>query len=179
MWDLENGRELRTITGHKDSVCAVGVTPNGQRAVTSSHDNTLKVWDLESGRELYTLNDHASWMETVAITPDGRRTVLGNRSTLQVWDLETGNLLHTLGGHPGGVRDVALMADGQRAVSVSDEGTLKVWDIESGAPLADLVFDAALSCIAVAGDGKTVITGDAAGNVHCLRYYGPTGIPKQ
>ena len=31
---------------------AVALTPDGRRAVSASHDKTLKVWDLESGKEI-------------------------------------------------------------------------------------------------------------------------------
>ena len=40
------GQLLRTLEGHADSVAAVAVTPDGTRAVSASHDKTLKVWDL-------------------------------------------------------------------------------------------------------------------------------------
>ena len=35
------------------------MTPDGQRAVSASDDNTLKVWDLETGRALRTLEGHS------------------------------------------------------------------------------------------------------------------------
>ena len=54
MWDLESGRELRTLEGHSDWVTGVAVTPDGKRAVSASEDNTLKVWDLETGEVLAT-----------------------------------------------------------------------------------------------------------------------------
>ena len=49
VWDLDSGRELRTLAGHSDYVRGVAVTADGRRAVSASDDNTLKVWDLESG----------------------------------------------------------------------------------------------------------------------------------
>ena len=55
VWDLETGRELRTLEGHSGDVHGVAVTADGKRAVSASEDKTLKVWDLESGRELRTL----------------------------------------------------------------------------------------------------------------------------
>ena len=60
VWDLETGRELRTLEGHSDGVTGVAVSPDGRRAVSASYDNTLKVWDLESGRELRTLEGHSA-----------------------------------------------------------------------------------------------------------------------
>ena len=67
---------LRTLTGHSMwHVDAVAVTPDGQRAVSASGDNTLKVWDLASGRELRTLTGHTDSVRAVAVTPDGQRAV--------------------------------------------------------------------------------------------------------
>ena len=34
LWELDSGRELRTLTGHTSSVYAVAVTPDGQRAIS-------------------------------------------------------------------------------------------------------------------------------------------------
>ena len=55
VWDLDSGRELRTLRATLMVSMAVAVTPDGQRAVSASEDKTLKVWDLDSGRELRTL----------------------------------------------------------------------------------------------------------------------------
>jgi hypothetical protein len=40
---------LRVLRGHQGLVEAVAVTPDGLRAVSGSHDKTLRVWDLKSG----------------------------------------------------------------------------------------------------------------------------------
>ena len=74
----------------------MAVTPDGQRAVSASWDNTLKVWDLDSGRELRTLTGHSGSVTAVAVTPDGQRAVSASEdNTVKVWDLETGEVLAT------------------------------------------------------------------------------------
>jgi WD40 repeat protein len=96
VWDLESGRDLRTLAGHSTLVYGVAVTPDGRRAVSASSNNTLKVWDLESGRELRTLAGHSSSVYDVAVTPDGRRAVSASGdNTLKVWDLESGRVTAT------------------------------------------------------------------------------------
>jgi len=74
----------------------VAVSPDGRRAVSASHDKTLKVWDLETGRELRTLEGHSSSVMGVAVSPDGRHAVSASAdNTLRLWDLETGDVLAT------------------------------------------------------------------------------------
>ena len=59
-----------------DSVC--GLSPDGQRIVTGSEDETAKVWEAASGRELLTLKGHSDWIWSVAFSPDGQRIVTGS-----------------------------------------------------------------------------------------------------
>jgi len=158
VWDLESGRELRTLLGHAGE--GVAVSPDGRRAVSASYDKTLKVWDLESGRELRTLHGHSDGVNGVAVSPDGRRLVSASYDkTLKVWDLESGWELHTLRGHLGGVNGVAVSPDGRRLVSASSDKTLKVWDLESGWELRSLGgHSGGVNGVAVSPDGRRAVS---------------------
>ena len=46
IWDLQSGKLLDKIKGHKDSVYSVAFIPGGREMVTGSLDKTLKIWDL-------------------------------------------------------------------------------------------------------------------------------------
>lgn len=48
-WDVETGQELVTLSGHDGRVTSAAYSPDGQRIVTSSSDQTAKVWDSEMG----------------------------------------------------------------------------------------------------------------------------------
>ena len=65
---------------------------------------------------------------------------------------------------------VAVTPDGRHAISASSDRTLKVWDLGNGQELATVTLEGALRCIALAPDGVTILAGDGAGNVYCLRY---------
>ena len=50
LWDAATGLVRHTMTGHADKVCAARFCPwETNRAVSCSHDRTIKVWDLAKG----------------------------------------------------------------------------------------------------------------------------------
>jgi WD40 repeat protein len=50
VWDLETGREVLALVGHRGGVKDVAVSWNGRRAVSASRDDrTVKGWEVESG----------------------------------------------------------------------------------------------------------------------------------
>ena len=59
VWDVESGRELRTLKGHSDVCLWRGGEWGRAAGGLRFWDKTLKVWDVESGRELRTLEGHA------------------------------------------------------------------------------------------------------------------------
>ena len=88
LWDLSNGREIRTFTGHSAGVTSVAFAPDGRTALSGSSDKTLKLWDVASGREIRTLTGHSDAVTSVAFAPDGRRALSGSTDdTLRLWDL--------------------------------------------------------------------------------------------
>ena len=92
----------------------------------------------------------------------------GQDRTLKVWDLATGAILASLEDRSGGVYTVALTPDGTRAVSGSYGRTLKIWGLSNEEEIATFHGDAAFFCCTVKSDGRFVIAGDAAGQVHVL-----------
>ena len=77
-----------------------------------------------------------------------------------------------LEGHSFYVNVVAITPDGRRAVSTSKDHTLRVWDLESGKELALLTAEHSTASCAVSLDGRTIVAGDATGNMHILKMEG-------
>ncbi|MEQ1906207.1 MAG: WD40 repeat domain-containing protein, partial [Pirellulaceae bacterium] len=114
-------------------------SPDGNRIVSGSLDNTLKLWDAATGQGLRTLRGHTGWVSSVAFSLDGNRIVSGSSdTTLKLWDAATGQELRTLQGHTSGVISVAFSADGARIVSGSSDNPLKLWDTAKGQELRTL-----------------------------------------
>ena len=82
---------LASTTGHYDSVRACAWSPDGQRLLSGSGDNSLKVWDASSGECLLTLSGHSFLVRACAWSPDGQRLLSGSDdNSLKVWDASSG-----------------------------------------------------------------------------------------
>ncbi len=104
------------LQGHTDAVTAVAVTSDGTRAVSASHDMTLRIWDLATGKALATLQGHTKSLLAVAVTSDGTRAVSASHDmTLRIWDLATGKALAALEGNIDQI--------GRGAMAVTPDGT--------------------------------------------------------
>ncbi len=104
-------------------------SPDGDRIVTASSDNTAKVWDAQTGQEILTLAGHAGSVSSAAFSPDGTRIVTASAdNTAKVWDATDGQEILTLAGHSDSVRSAAFSPDGTLIVTASSDNTAKVWD---------------------------------------------------
>ena len=86
IWDAKTGQELFTLTDHDGSVNSAACSPDGQRIVTASGDNTAKVWETQTGTELSTLIGHGSGILSAAYSANGQRIVIGSvDNTAKIW----------------------------------------------------------------------------------------------
>jgi WD40 repeat protein len=154
-----DGAEL-VLIGHSGFVNACAVTPDGQRAVSASGDNTMRVWDLVNGKLIHTLQGHSGPVTACALTADGRRVVSASGdNTLRVWDLVNGRLIHTLQGHSAWFTACALTTDGQRVVSASRDNALRVWDLVNGRLIHTLQGHAGpVTACALTADGQRALS---------------------
>jgi WD40 repeat protein len=111
------------------------------------------------------------------VAPDGTLAVSGGHdNALRVWDLASGECSLTLQGHGSSVNAVALTPDGRRAVSGAYDNTVRLWDLERACTIGAFTADAAVLCCAVARDGRTIVAGDWAGQVHFLAIEEPDAV---
>ena len=69
-------------------------SPDGQRIVTASDDNTAGIWDAQIGERIVTLSGR-----TAVFSPDGRSIVTSDGDTARIWNADSGKLATVLGGH--------------------------------------------------------------------------------
>jgi len=153
-WRVRPIPQARQLKGHDDHVITC-LQFCGNRIVSGSDDNTLKVWSATTGKCLRTLVGHTGGVWSSQM--QGNIIVSGSTDrTLKVWNAESGQCLHTLYGHTSTVRCMHL--HGNKVVSGSRDATLRVWDVETGECLHVLVGHvAAVRCVQY--DGRLVVSG--------------------
>ena len=166
LWDSATGSLLRSFDGHQFDVNSVAVSPDGRTIVSGSGDGTIKLWDIASGALLSSIESRQRVIVSVAVTPDGQNIVSRNfLGTIGVWEIATGKLMRSWESNS---REIALTPDGRQAVSTGPASTIALWDIVTGMPIRSFGGEAKdvqdwVDPIAVAPDGRHVVSGSAAG----------------
>jgi WD40 repeat protein len=77
------------LYGHKAAVRQLVISDDGQRILSVSEDQTLRLWDLQSQTLIGTLGVSSRPLTGVTLLPGGRRAAtVGDDRTLQLWDIE-------------------------------------------------------------------------------------------
>jgi len=67
-----------TIEGHRDSVEAIAITPDGQHLVSAASDHTLRVWNLFTAEEITRFTADTS-LTCYTIAPEGTTIIAGDQ----------------------------------------------------------------------------------------------------
>ncbi|KAK7793158.1 hypothetical protein R5R35_011032 [Gryllus longicercus] len=153
-WRTKPVRPPKVLKGHDDHVITC-LQFSGNRIVSGSDDNTLKVWSATTGKCLRTLVGHTGGVWSSQMS--GTIIISGSTDrTLKVWNADSGQCIYTLYGHTSTVRCMHL--HGKKVVSGSRDATLRVWNIDSGECLHVLIGHlAAVRCVQY--DGRLVVSG--------------------
>ncbi len=95
VWEIENGRGVRTLRGLNCVVEKCVVSADGRRIAALAQNWQVGIWERESGRLVRlldvppgTLTDNAG----MAFSPDGRQFAFSAGHTASQWNVETGDL---------------------------------------------------------------------------------------
>jgi WD40 repeat protein len=161
VWDVASWRELRTLTGLKNTVPMLAFAPDDRTLAAACHDRAVRLWSTATWRELRTLRGPAPW-QSVAFSPDGRTLAAGVETVglIRLWDAALGRMIRDLHGHASGVMDLSFAPDGRTLASASMDRTVKLWHLATGRELRTLRgYDGMVFGLAFAPDGRALATG--------------------
>jgi autophagy-related protein 16 len=176
LWDAATGRVRHTMTGHADKVCAARFCPwETNRAVSCSHDRTIKVWDLAKGYAVASIMCASNCNS--ATYGDGASTVVSGHfdGAARVWDLRQKSALDPIEikAHAQHVTAVTMMpTSGSQFITSSRDNTLALVDLRGGSGEKVRTLKASgyrsgtqWASPGIAPDGRHVAAGGADGAV--------------
>eukprot|EP01051_Picozoa_sp_SAG22_P021859 SAG22_NODE_4998_length_1111_cov_2.028656_3_plen_103_part_01 len=83
----------RIVIARRHDLLAV----DGQKIVSASSDETVRVWSAVTGECEQTLEGHSDWVMSAQFSPDGQKIVSASwDETVRVWSAITGECEQTL-----------------------------------------------------------------------------------
>ncbi len=165
LWECTRGKELFALAGHSDFVWNAAFLTDGQRAVSTSDDQTLKVWDLTAQHLVQSISLAAKFPR-MTVSPDGRLLALGGGS-LQIWDAST---LKKLWDMPLDVGGLAFSPDSQW-LAVAGQSNVSIINLTAGHAAHGFSRGSSewewafMLGLAFSPDGKSVAYADRSGQI--------------
>ncbi|QRW04589.1 WD repeat-containing protein [Ceratobasidium sp. AG-Ba] len=159
IWDLDSGEQIVKLTGHTDSVAAVGL------AMMASWSQPF-LTDVQGPDEVVWLRWHPSGNVLAAGSTD---------STVWIWNFPSGTPLLVLSAHESPLTAGLFTPNGKRLLSASDSGTLIFTDPRTPTPVFKLTssdarfgMEAGITAIGVNAASTVAVVGGADGQVRVV-----------
>lgn len=122
-FEVEGGREVGRMSGHRSSISSLVLTRNGRFLVSSSE--VIRIWDARTFQSRAILQHHHLPVNSLAVTPDGRFLASGSHDAqVKIW-----------GDVPGGMSRVRRKGYLGIQMSPADEaGGIRILSVMPGTP---------------------------------------------
>jgi len=126
LFSIADGKLAGTFTGHRDSLYAAALSPDGKTLATSSYDEKVSLWDTspsprpspQGGEGGGRPNPSSRSSLSPQPSPQGGEASVKPRLTLE--------------GHNGAVFDLAFSPDSRLLATASGDRTVKLWETATG-----------------------------------------------
>ncbi|GAB2809054.1 hypothetical protein GCM10027043_05310 [Ferruginibacter profundus] len=157
--DVETGKSILQLKGHKDLINYVEFSSDGKRIVSAAGDGTVIVWNAYNGDSIAIFH-HKDLVKSAHFSHDGKKLLTASRdNTARVWDIVKKKELFALIGHSNVVSSAEFSPDENKIVTASLDSTIIIWDARSGKALNTLKGHTAYCRMAnFSPDGKYIIS---------------------
>jgi WD40 repeat protein len=163
LWDVTSAKVRRRVGEAIRDIAALAFTRDG-KTLAAGTANAIHLWRVKDGTELNPVDGHQAEITAVAFAPDGKSVATGSfDGTVRLWEAATGKPLRKLADHPFGVPYLAFTDQGKQLVFASRD--CRVVETATGKHLKALVENQATTPVAIAGDGRTLVTENGRGLV--------------
>lgn len=129
IWDMENGHELLTYTGHSDHVRSVAFSPDGKLIASAGAEADIKLWDPDTGKDVRTIKGKGTYVTSLEFSRDGKHLVVSNDDkAMRIYEVSSGNLKREITDFRLMVQKIAFSPDGAILAAGVGDGQLRLWE---------------------------------------------------
>lgn len=121
-----DGKEIKSLVGHKAAVNALAFTPKGDLLFSASSDKSIQTWSLPDGAPNAKF-DHVGPVSCCALSKDGSRLAAAADKIVKIWNLADGKELASFVA-PVEVRGVSFSPDNSRLVAACADRLARVYE---------------------------------------------------
>ncbi len=165
IWDVDTGEQLAALRSGR--VQDVEFSGDGKFLALAGYSGCV-IWEITTRREIATFPD----VETVRFSGDGKTIVLIGKDYYTLWDIATrseiAKLSPVLDEFKPFQNRFVFSQDGTMLATTHPNGVVNLWLTQTGKPLLMLTtgYTKPFMALAFSHDGKTLVGGDIAGNIH-------------
>lgn len=131
VWNLETGKLIHKLPGHRGPVIGLAINPDNKHFASITTGPIVRVWDWAKGKTIHELTVEGK-PSAVAWTPNGKELVVGFESgAIRFYSTDKWKLLRIARGHVG--RVTGLATGHAHVFSSGADGTVRKWDPDSAA----------------------------------------------
>lgn len=163
-WDLDTGKPIMTLAGHKEIVTCVAFSPDGKTLGSVGLDG-LRLWDVETKKNKKTYVGAKSGVSfsgsrSLIFRPDGKSLSWGGFRSVKVWNTQDETHRIIVASKSKLARfDVYRVGNSTMAANISPPD-IEVWDLGTESQISTLRGDdLTIYCVTFSPDGKTLASG--------------------
>jgi WD40 repeat protein len=129
IWNLEDSRPLRRLSGHSGAIAALAFHNDPPRLASASFDHSVRLWNPETGEAIRLLEGHTRPVIAVEFSPDGHSLVTaGYDKTARLWNLDQPETPPVVLQDEATIVSVTFLADGNRIAAGNLAGDIRIWN---------------------------------------------------
>jgi len=176
LWDVLRGTRLSVLDDGRQASRCLAVSSNGKMLAAGYAEGRVGLWDLGRREQVRFLTN--SEVDSLALSSDGRTLAVGCMDgRIKLWEVATGLEIRTLSGHSGHIPDITFSADDRMLASASADQTARLWDVATGQSTTLHGHLNEVWAIAIAPNGRTVVTGTKKDGI--VRLWSTTPKPEE
>lgn len=171
IWDLQNGKLVRSLEGHRGRLMRTAISADGRLLATGSFSGEkIKIWELATGEFIREFAEFID-LSSLAFSQDGKILAISgipkkdkNNCTVELWDVEKGTEIATLEKkhsgrfYPG---SLCFSPDGKHLAAAIQNKMhgIMIWDIASKKLVKNIPHSDDVVAIDYSPDGLRIVGG--------------------